>query len=52
MYPSMYFDLSNHDSKGKSFTLTVGPQALLVEICGGPGMGYAFGVQVRVEKVF
>jgi hypothetical protein len=27
------------------FTLTIGPQAILQEVCGGPGQGYAFGVQ-------
>ncbi len=27
------------------FTLTIGPSAILQEVCGGPGQGFAFGVQ-------
>ncbi len=44
-YPSLYFTLWNNDDHDHPFTLTIGPSAILQEVCGGPGQGYAFGVQ-------
>lgn len=45
LYPSISWTLYNPDNKDQPFTLTAGPEAILQEVCGGPGNGYAFGIQ-------
>jgi len=44
MYPTVYFSLYNNDDHSSPFTLTIGPRAILQQICGG-GPEYAFGIQ-------
>ena len=45
LYPSVYFSLYNPDDSSAPFTLTIGPDAYMQQVCGGVGQGYAFGIQ-------